>query len=76
MDVDEDPLLTAFKPINPQNSSDDEARVSDLLLEQPRRWNIDKLQEVFWSVDIEEIVNNPLGNNSASDILYGITPVI
>ncbi|GFY92708.1 hypothetical protein Acr_08g0011040 [Actinidia rufa] len=67
------PLPTTFRPITPSNALDAEAKVSDLLLSRPRRWNIQQVNEIFWLFDANNILGIPLGSAAADKLIWHYT---
>jgi hypothetical protein len=48
--------------------------VSYLLLPDGNGWNEEKLWEIFYDADVENILNLPIGHAGTVDILHGTTP--
>lgn len=43
--------------------------VSDLIIDEPRRWNIELVNHLFWPADRQVILNIPLGMSNSTDVL-------
>lgn len=62
-------MSTTFKPITPPRREMESARVSDLIVEDSRTWNVELIKELFWLVDHDSILAIPLGLTATSDKL-------
>ncbi|KAL0442468.1 UNVERIFIED_CONTAM: putative mitochondrial protein [Sesamum latifolium] len=63
------PRTPSFQVITPKSEHNEVFTVSDLILEDTKEWNVEKIDALFWQEDRDLILQIPLGRLGGTDLL-------